>query len=313
MLMSACTCVVDNTLRVEQTDAAADAARRDPTGTADVRRRFRGEMERRFRALRSATAAAIAEQNALGVGRVSVGSIMASALSRASSERVLVFQKWFDEALKQVVLGNDGAWMLPHVRLAYGRALRRAERITGKGTQMDDAKVRALHSVAFVELQGVVEAVSQQAVREVGAGMLQNKSQAAVVRAVSDRIEKIGVQRARALVNFSVVQAFTEGTLDAFEESGVKRVGVVAERLVPRPKVRVGDARRGGGRREPREELVEILTAGDDEVCEECEDLAKGTYTIGEARGLIPAHPNCRCAVVPVADLRFAHDPDDDD
>lgn len=46
---------------------------------------------------------------------------------------------------------------------------------------------------------------------------------------------------------------------------------------------------------------VEVLTAGDDLVCMECEDIeAEGPYTIDEARSLIPAHPRCRCAFAPV-------------
>jgi hypothetical protein len=55
-------------------------------------------------------------------------------------------------------------------------------------------------------------------------------------------------------------------------------------------------------------DLVEVLTAGDDDVCPICEAIAENNpYTIAEARGLIPAHPNCRCAFVPAADARFAH------
>jgi hypothetical protein len=54
-------------------------------------------------------------------------------------------------------------------------------------------------------------------------------------------------------------------------------------------------------------QLVNVLTAGDDKVCQDCEDIAEGgPYEIDEARDLIPAHPNCRCAFVPFGDKRFA-------
>lgn len=50
-------------------------------------------------------------------------------------------------------------------------------------------------------------------------------------------------------------------------------------------------------------EQVNVLTAGDDLVCFECEDISNsGPYSIDEALGLIPAHPNCRCAFVPALD-----------
>lgn len=42
---------------------------------------------------------------------------------------------------------------------------------------------------------------------------------------------------------------------------------------------------------------VNVTTAGDKDVCPECEDIENDNpYTIDEARSLIPAHPFCRCA-----------------
>jgi hypothetical protein len=47
-------------------------------------------------------------------------------------------------------------------------------------------------------------------------------------------------------------------------------------------------------------EEVNVQTAGDDRVCDECDELAAdGPYSLDEADDLIPAHPNCRCALVP--------------
>jgi hypothetical protein len=41
------------------------------------------------------------------------------------------------------------------------------------------------------------------------------------------------------------------------------------------------------------EEEVDVLTAGDELVCDECEAIAEGgPYTLDEAEGLIPAHVN---------------------
>ena len=58
---------------------------------------------------------------------------------------------------------------------------------------------------------------------------------------------------------------------------------------------------------EPEPTLVNVLTAGDDRVCIDCEDIAEGgPYEINAARDLIPAHPNCRCAFIPFGDKRFA-------
>jgi hypothetical protein len=45
-------------------------------------------------------------------------------------------------------------------------------------------------------------------------------------------------------------------------------------------------------------QLVNIVTMGDERVCELCEELARNSpYTIEEARAQLPHHPNCRCSV----------------
>lgn len=50
-------------------------------------------------------------------------------------------------------------------------------------------------------------------------------------------------------------------------------------------------------------EEVNVQTAGDDRVCDECDDIAAaGPYSLDEAEDLIPAHPNCRCTFVPAVD-----------
>jgi hypothetical protein len=45
---------------------------------------------------------------------------------------------------------------------------------------------------------------------------------------------------------------------------------------------------------------AEVSTAGFN-VCSICEGLAAGgPYTLAKAETLLPAHPNCRCALLPV-------------
>ena len=43
---------------------------------------------------------------------------------------------------------------------------------------------------------------------------------------------------------------------------------------------------------------VDIVTAGDDRVCDDCIEVEKNNpYSIEEAMNLIPIHPDCRCSV----------------
>jgi SPP1 gp7 family putative phage head morphogenesis protein len=85
-----------------------------------------------------------------------------------------------------------------------------------------------------------------------------------------------GITRRRALVlaRTEIIAAHAEGQLDAFEAMNIEKVGVMAE----------------------------WSTAGDDLVCAKCEPLEGAIMTVKEARGLLPRHPNCRCAWIPAID-----------
>jgi len=43
--------------------------------------------------------------------------------------------------------------------------------------------------------------------------------------------------------------------------------------------------------------------------CEECEALDEERYSVGEAGGIIPVHPRCRCAMLPVIDDKVIAEP----
>ena len=106
------------------------------------------------------------------------------------------------------------------------------------------------------------------------------------------------------------------GKLVAYRDQGVKQVGVTPEWM---PVPHLHDAKKKKtttkkkttkkrSRRSPEGlMLINVLTAGDDQVCEDCSDIAEeGPYDIDTAMELIPSHPNCRCAFVPFDDTRYA-------
>jgi SPP1 gp7 family putative phage head morphogenesis protein len=73
------------------------------------------------------------------------------------------------------------------------------------------------------------------------------------------------------LARTEIIRAHAEGTLNNFELAGLENVELQAE----------------------------FLTAGDDRVCPICSALSGKIYSIKEARGIIPVHPNCRCTWLP--------------
>ncbi len=125
-----------------------------------------------------------------------------------------------------------------------------------------------------------------------------------------------------------VVKAFAAATIEAFRARGVTHVGLVPETVpVIHDAARKTPQKRHGktGRfvsfsprassykqrkaekaykllRELQE--VNVMTAGDDHVCQQCEDIAdQGPYELDTALSLVPAHVNCRCVFVPLGPL----------
>jgi hypothetical protein len=311
MIISTCVCDVSKPTR-------------DPTGTYDVRRRFKIATDLRWRKFAKLLRQTIVGQDILGLGPEVSNALSISFANLPADARLRSLQTWTDDMLRRVVLENDTAYLDPMSSIGYNRAIARAQKLTGTKAVPEGAAdaISLLQHLTMTELQGIVETVSQQIVRAGSNAILEHNTQADTMRAMTDVIEKIGVVRTRAMVELIIVKAHATGTLDTLVAAGVKRVGLLPE--LRAGKKLTGDAakpvapapgRRGTspstiGRIAKSEqaveqalsstEQVEVLTAGDDLVCPECEEIAAdGPYYIDEARSLIPAHPNCRCSFVP--------------
>jgi hypothetical protein len=189
-----------------------------------------------------------------------------------------------------------------------------------------------LRDQAQRELRGIVEAVTQQLTRHM-ANLQGEKTPPMLYRELDEIVSRVGSSRTSLLVDTFVVAAHAASTLDQFETAGIHNVGIVPEHL--RAVRKLFDARtrnrikyNGPGSRIKKGEMpskstlnrirraqkkieklgrVDVLTAGDDDVCPVCEEISEnGPYTINKARKLIPAHPNCRCAFIPADDARFS-------
>lgn len=318
--------------RVFACDDAKPRPIRDPTGTADLRRRFKSALAIRWRKFRNALTEAVWKNDMLDIRPDKMTALGLSMRAGKSDYELLeAYQQFVDRTLAELVLEGDGDFLDPMTERAYVRAVNRANRLLEMMGQPDGAQeaVFALQRQVVVELQGIMEAVSQKLVREASGALLDAVEPAKFMRASLDIIQKIGITRSNDMVNFYVVKAHGVGTLDSFEQAGIGRVSLVPETVkvasLNRAIRRFRDARRTGpGSRISRETtpsastisrirraergverkfkrtLVEVQTAGDDLVCEECEGIsADGPYTIDQARSLIPAHPNCRCTFVP--------------
>lgn len=298
---------------------AGRPTRYDPTGTGKIRRRFENELVRRFRRLRSDMKKALVDLDVLGLsplssierrinsatfvrayadsaGLRSVGDALpprnAFAFSRPA-EKVDSFMRWLKQQQREGILGvTEGtpmttaaarSWQNLYIDSAYKKGMRDAYKkasfdapMGGIGAAFNAPihadRVGLIYTRAFNELDGITDAMSNQISRILASGIADGQHPNVIARELADRVDKIGITRARTLARTETISAHAEATLNSYEEAAVEGVELEAE----------------------------ITTAGDDDVCPICESYEGETYSIDEARGMIPLHPNCRCAFKPV-------------
>lgn len=264
--------------------------RTDPTQTTTLRNRFEGEAYRRFRRLKGRIRKQIEEEDGFGL-RTNRGRFE----FERDEEKVSAFMEWLREAQREEILtveqgtpvnrAGRKAWTQTYIETAYQSGIAQAgKKMRGAGVEVADRWVdsafnRPIHADrvglaytrAYQELEGITEAMDQQISRELAQGIAEGRNPRDIARALNNRVDKIGVTRARTLARTEVIATHAEASLNAYEEAGVEGVDAQAE----------------------------FSTAGDARVCPECESLEGTTRSINEARGVIPVHPNCRCAWIP--------------
>lgn len=312
-----CTCCVGDARKISV----------DPTGTKSLRAAFNSMLAIKWRGLRVMVKQAIIDQDILTLGRRGM-MVMSNPAIQGGANKTQMFQRWFDFIAAAQVLHSDGSFMRGYIQNAYSAGQSFAQREVGiHVAQYSNDRIETLFRLSVVELQGIIEAVSQKAVRAVASGLLHGLRPAGIAASVLAAIDSVGITRSTALVELITVKAFSEATLDTYEAAGVARVGLLPETLLVRKTTdaRVKRIKPSGpaGSRSRRGEapglrtiqrirsqelsveqatggLVSVETAGDNKVCPVCRAIArKGPYRINRARALIPAHPRCRCIFIP--------------
>lgn len=292
-------------------------SRYDPTRTLTLRRRFVGQMRRRFRRLKGEVRRALVEQRVLGNVRQDQAIDVPQPPplpgrqefeDEPDNRKVEDFMDWMNRVENQVILEQSsypsivgGEQQLPwtsfYIYLAYVKGIERARlemRRAGYETpsyiQGEDGEreedyhqaaqterhkrgINLLYTQAYMELTGIVEAVNQEVSRQITRGLLEDESSTAIADRVTDRIDRTGLHRGRILSRTETVRAHTNAMLEEMSQWGIDRVTA----------------------------QVEFTTAKDERVCTVCRSLEGTVYSIDEARGIIPVHPQCRCVWLPVA------------
>lgn len=267
------------------TDAAG---RVDPTGTTMLRKRYEHDMARRFRKVR------VMARQALVRDETSARVFTPFSFVRPS-ERVTAFTDWFYDIAQEQILGiipgtpsslavRDN-WQGEYLQAAFDKGQRDALarlRVLQDIMQVDaprrrrerlptDTRVDIIKARSYTELEGITDEMARQISRHLSQGIAKGDPPERIARRIAASTD-LSLTRARMLVRTEMIAAHAEASLSSYEEAGIDEVGVQAE----------------------------FMTARDDVVCPTCRALEGEIMTVEEARGMIPVHPNCRCAWLPV-------------
>lgn len=263
----------------------------DPTRTTRVRQAFMAEAARRFRKLAARILEEISKKDGFGI-KANRGRFEFSSDER----KVAAFMAWLKKAEADEILtvregtpvsrAGRAAWTSKYIETAYQRGIAQAgQRMRGAGVKVEESWVRGafnrpvhadrvglIYTRAYQELEGITAEMDRQISRALAQGIAEGRGPIEIARTLTDRVKKVGITRARTLARTEIIGAHAEATLNAYEEAGVEGVEVESE----------------------------FTTAGDSRVCPQCERLEGRVYTLEESRGVIPVHPQCRCAWRPV-------------
>lgn len=291
--------------------------RLDPTRTTLLRNRFLIEVRKHFGKLRQATYAFIYTHDALGLRPISTirnhPLTMATPVPRAYAfqtdpKKLDSFNKWFRQQVQEDIITpvsgstswtppygsmGSGPWTNKYVESAYKRGTINAYMAANQqdlaespdfaGMSQDRflrqafsqperiSKVELLATRAWENMKGVTDSMGTQMNQILSQGMIDGSGAQEIADDMTDAIDSLTDTRALVIARTEIIHAHAEGQLDTFADLGIDELGVE----------------------------VEWSTAGDDRVCEDCADMEGQTFSIDDARGMIPLHPNCRCSWIP--------------
>lgn len=264
---------------------------------AMIQKQYLAEMNRRYGRLKTLITESIVTNDCFLISnKPSVLSTMAAAALpfkfTTNPEKVNAFMEWLRVAQDGEILEvtervgrrvvAHSQWQNMYVRRSYEKGIVWAQKkLREQGIDVPEEELRAifnrpihadslgmLYVRNFTELNGINEAMDQVISRELIDGLSQGKNPREIARLINKNpVTKIGMVRARTLARTEVNRTQNEAALNRYQDYGVEKVEVM-----------VGPGPCPGG------------------VC----DAVAGVYKIADARGLLPVHPNCGCALAPV-------------
>jgi len=214
----------------------------DPTKTLVIRNRAAREIDVRFNRLKKFVRDSIF-----------VGGLVTNVVSPRQyeflrdTEKIKEFNRWLQIEIDKEILGiaegsiqPENYWLNVHVGQGYERGARKARIIAERGIKslvgipdyspfanvahIDRAEL--LYTRVFNDMKGLTDTMKGQMNRVLSNGMLLGQNPKVVAKDMVDRIDKIGITRAKLIARTEIVEAHNqahvlEGGLIA-KETGVK-------------------------------------------------------------------------------------------
>jgi SPP1 gp7 family putative phage head morphogenesis protein len=304
----------------------AKSDRRDPTKTLTLRNAFSSAMGSRFKRLYKLIRTGVIDNDCFGL-KTKETRFKITAFQAAkppgyhafdyplSADKVTAFMEWLKQAVADGILEvelyeqigdaiND-AWTNVYIKQAYERGILRGRQeleIAGFDVPsiaetgglaasfaypMHADRAGLIFLRTFTDLKGITDAMGSQISKILAQGITEGKHPEELarllIRTMSGPDGDLGItdvlgryipaeRRAKMLARTEIIRAHHVATIQEYENWGVLGVKVKAE----------------------------FQTAGDEIVCPICLALEGKIYTLDEARGMVPKHPNCRCIMLPV-------------
>lgn len=179
-------------------------AKRRPTPTVGIEKRWRAQYNKRFKALK---------------GRVNRFFVNAQG-QIDDATFITFFNRWFDTQINDLFFVNGAAtatsiWQNRYIDQAYSRGLRGAlAALAREGVELipdSAANMTALSLIqqkSYEDLRGITAELKAQASRNLISGVQEQQNKAQLAKAVNDRIDKIGRTRSHTLANTRTTETF---------------------------------------------------------------------------------------------------------
>lgn len=131
-------------------------------------------------------------------------------------------------------------------------------------------QVKLLGGRTYTDLEGVSSKTQNELARILSEGLIQGKSYKFIGARINEKIKKISKVDGERIARTEIVRAQAEGQLNAYELIGVGEIGIQVE-----------------------------FTNGRNP-CPICKRFEGAILKPSKAHGIIPVHPNCSCAFLPI-------------